>query len=255
MDPFLQTRGLAIGHRDTVLAEGLDLSIHRGRLCALIGVNGSGKSTLLRTLAGLHAPLAGEVRIDGASLRSLPGRERARRISMVFTGRPDAGSIDVATLVSFGRHPWTGALGRMNHEDRRHVDEAMELAGAGQLRGRWIHSLSDGEMQKVMIARALAQHAPAMLLDEPTAFLDLSARVHVVRLLHGITRRRTCAVLFSTHDLQLALDLADQLLLLRPGGSPWQGTPREAIDHGVLAAVFDDPHVRFDPGAGVFRAC
>jgi iron complex transport system ATP-binding protein len=254
MNALLHTRSLAIGHPRLRLIQDLGLTIGAGQLLAVIGVNGSGKSTLLRTLCGMHPPLAGEVWVEDRPLGSYSAGERARRISVVYTGRPDVGLLDVTTLVSLGRHPWTGPFGKLTDADHKEVDEALLLAGAHDLRDRPIDRLSDGEMQKVMIARALAQRTPLMLLDEPTAFLDLRARVHVVRLLREIAHERGCAVIFSTHDLQLALDLSDRVLLLRRQGIPWLGTPSEAIAQGVLAAEFDDPHVRFDPEAGVFRA-
>ena len=220
----------------------------------MIGTNGVGKSTLLKTLAGLVLPKAGHVTIEGSDVHDALASERARRVSVVLTGRPQAGSLDVETLVSLGRQPWTGHLGRLSDEDRRHVKEAMEQAGAIDLRQRSVNELSDGECQKVLIARALAQHTPLMLLDEPTAFLDLTNRVRIVRLLRDIARLTGRAVLFSTHDLQLALDLADRLVIIRRDRTLWQGAPKDAITRGVLASEFDDAQVRFDPATGAFRS-
>ncbi len=254
MGPLLHTERLSIGHGSRLLLENVDLELHRGQLCALIGINGVGKSTLLRSLAGLLPPMSGRVMIGDMDVHAGPASERARRVSVVLTGRPQSGSLDVETLVSLGRQPWTGHLGRLTNEDRKHVTEAMEQAGAIDLRQRSVSELSDGECQKVLIARAFAQHTPVMLLDEPTAFLDLTNRVRIVRLLRDIARSTGRAVLFSTHDLQLALDLADRLVVIRRDRTLWQGAPHDAIVQGILATEFDDAQVRFDAATGAFRA-
>ena len=254
VDTLLRARSLAIGRGRMSLLENISFDLQPGQLVALIGNNGIGKSTLLRTLAGLDPALAGTIQLNGTDLRSLEPRGRARLVSIVLTGRPVAGMLDVRTIVALGRQPWTGHLGRLSAEDHRHVEEALQTAGIVDLKHRSLQQLSDGECQKVVIARALAQRTSLMLLDEPTAYLDLTNRVRIARLLRSLTRSGPRAVLFSTHDLQLALDLCDKLLLLRRDRTMWIGDPREAIDQGVLAGEFDDPHVRFDAKAGVFRA-
>lgn len=254
MNALLRTTALSIGHGDRPLLEGIDLAVDGGELVALIGANGTGKSTLLRTLAGLHPMLSGDVEYGDEAAREMGLVERARRVSIVLTGRPRTGAMDVETLVGLGRHPWTGRFGAFSETDRRIVATAMERCDITALRSRVVGSLSDGECQQVMIARALAQAAPLMLLDEPTAHLDLANRVRIMRLLRDLARNGSHAVVLSTHDLQLALDLADRIVLIRRDRSHWQGTPAEARSSGALAAEFDDAHVRFDPAIGVFRA-
>lgn len=253
MDALLHTRDLAVGHGDSVLLERLALDLSPGTVRALIGVNGAGKSTLLRTLAGLHPPLAGQVFVAGRDLATLGAIERAREVSVVLTGRPPTGGLTVRTLVGFGRQPWTGHLGRLGPKDLSIVDDALERAGATALADRSVDQLSDGECQKVMIARALAQGTPVLLLDEPTAFLDLTHRVRTIHLLRSIAHETGRAVLFSTHDLQLALDLADALWILRQDRTVWKGTAQDAVSSGAIADAFDDATVRFDPQAGTFR--
>lgn len=250
---LLKTEALAVGHRRKVLAEQIRLELPAGSLTALLGVNGIGKSTLLRTLAGLHLPLRGKVLVQGLPVASLPAVERARRIAVVLTGRPTGSMLDVETLVALGRQPWTDRWGRTRPADREAVDQALEQAGARHLRHRLVETCSDGEVQKAMIARALAQATPVLLLDEPTAFLDLPNRANIVRMLRSIAHSGGKAVFFSTHDLQLALDLADQVVLMRSGAGAWQGTPAEAMASGELEQAMGGSGVVLDPVSGTHR--
>ncbi|MBP6574827.1 MAG: ABC transporter ATP-binding protein [Flavobacteriales bacterium] len=249
----LHTKALAVGHGQQALLRDLDLILSSGQLVSIIGRNGSGKSTLLRTLCGSLPPVHGEVFLGDASIGSLSAAARARLISIVFTGRSTLGQVSVLDAVAMGRHPWTSWTGRTSERDERAVSNAMEQTGTGQWARRLLHTLSDGEHQKVMIARALAQDTPALLLDEPKAFLDLTSRVHLMRMLKRIAVEGGKSILLSTHDLQLALDLSDGLLLISNAGTCWQGTPSMAIEEGLIAREFDDAEVRFDPERAAFR--
>lgn len=250
---LLRTDDLAVGHAGRILLAGIGLQLAPGSLTALVGINGIGKSTLLRTLAGLHPPLAGKVIVRGHDLHGLSASTRAREVAVVLTGRSVAAVIDVETLVGLGRQPWTDRWGRLNEEDRRMVDRALELAGATSLRNRSLATCSDGECQKALIARALAQATPVLLLDEPTAYLDLPSRASIVRVLRTISREEGKAVLFSTHDIQMVLDLCDHVLLMRQDQAMWQGSPHEALASGVLAKAFAGSGVRFDAASGTHR--
>lgn len=253
MNRPLYTRALAVGHGQRILLRDLDLSLSPGQLVSIIGRNGSGKSTLLRTLCGLLPPVHGEVFLGEVRLSSLSARNRAKQVSIVFTGRSTLGQVSVLDAVAMGRHPWTSWTGRSSGRDEHAVNEAMELTDTGQWAQRLLHTLSDGEHQKVMIARALAQATPVLLLDEPTAFLDLTSRVHLMRMLKRIAIESGKSILLSTHDLQLALDLSDGLLLISRTGTCWQGLPNEAVEQGLIAGEFDDDEVRFDPQRAAFR--
>jgi iron complex transport system ATP-binding protein len=228
MNATLEATGLAVGHGRQPVLRGVNLRLAPGTLVALIGVNGGGKTTLIRTLAGLLPPLAGSVLVDGTDLRRLSLHQRARRLAVVFTTRPNVGMLDVRTLVALGRHPWTGLLGRLAPVDHAKVDEALRATGTTALQHRGLHALSDGELQRVLIARALAQDTPVLLLDEPTAHLDVVQRLRTVRLLRSIAREAGRAVLYSTHDLENAMAHADTIALT-DGGTLWSGPPGEAI--------------------------
>lgn len=252
MRTLLSTRSLSVGHGSLSLIQNIDLDLRAGELVALIGVNGGGKSTLLNTLAGLHPPEQGEVLLNDMRLQTLSAAQRARHIALVLTGRPQVGLLDVRTLIALGRQPWTGHFGRLSEEDHRRIDEAMEATEVMAFAERSLQQLSDGEAQRVMIARALVQDTPVILLDEPMAFLDLVHRVRLLRLLRGIAHTKDKAILLSTHDLQTALDLCDRVLLIN-GQHLWAGTTQEARTSGVLQAVFASEGLRFDSATGSFR--
>lgn len=251
MNPLLATRALSVGYGADPLIGGIDVELRAGELVALIGVNGGGKSTLLNTLSGLRAPISGMVELEGKALDRMSAAERARRIAVVFTGRPQAGLLDVRTIVALGRQPWTGHFGRLMPHDVHVVDEAMETMAISAFAERSLQHLSDGEAQRVMIARALAQDTPLMLLDEPMAFLDLVNRVRLLRTLRDLAHARRKAILLSTHDLQSALDLCDRVFLIHDRRL-WAGATAEARSSGVLQQVFSSEGLRFDPLSGSF---
>jgi iron complex transport system ATP-binding protein len=238
MTKVLSTRNLAIGYGKRVLASDIDASLRAGELTCLIGPNGTGKSTLLRTLAGMQAPLVGRVAINDQDVHRLPAQALAKRLSVVLTERVDVGSLSAYALVALGRYPYTDWTGRLTAHDEDRVMWAMRQTGCFELAPRHVHELSDGERQRVMIARALAQEPQAILLDEPTAFLDLPGRVEVMHLLHRLARETERAILLSTHDLDLALRYADRLWLMGKGGVFTQGAPDALKASGDIACVF-----------------
>ncbi len=255
-EPVIITRSLAIGYpgkgREAVrIASGLDLSLVPGRMIGLLGPNGSGKSTLLRTLGGMHSSLEGEVEVDGRSLSAHTPQTLARKIGFVLAEPLRTPYLDAWTLVALGRSPYTGWLGRTSPEDRQKVDEALRMTGAEHLAARKVEELSDGERQKVMIARAMAQDTPVVLLDEPTAHLDLPTRVEILRMLRQLAREQNKAILLSTHELDLALKVADRLWLM--GDEFSMGTPEDLVLNGALEKAFEGPGFLLDQQTGTFR--
>jgi iron complex transport system ATP-binding protein len=254
----LTAKALSIGyqHKATVstIAKALNLALHAGEFVCLLGPNGAGKSTLLRTLAGMQLPLSGNIQICDTEFSKISPRERARLISVVLTENPATGMMDARTLVSLGRHPYSGWLGGLRETDHQRIDWALSAVGANALETRQVAELSDGERQKISIARALAQEAKVMLLDEPTAFLDLPRRVELMGLLRTLAHKEQLGLLLSTHDLDLALRFADRLWILTEQGQLIQGYPEALALDGQLADAFTNENVDWDSTQGSFRA-
>ncbi len=253
---ILQARGLCIGYAPRrrprlEVAADLEVELLEGELVCLLGPNGAGKSTLVRTLSGLQRPLSGEVLLRGRDLHALTEGERAQLLGLVLTERVDAGNLSAYALAGLGRYPYTGWDGRLSAADEEVVRRALAAVGAGDLAARSVGELSDGERQKVMIARALAQEPAVLLLDEPTAFLDLPRRVEILRLLRDLAGAGGRAVLLSTHDLDLALRCADRLWLLPPGGPLQTGAPEDLVLSGAFQRTFAG--VEFNTATGSFQ--
>lgn len=254
----LATENLSIGYAprrgpQRVIAADLNLALHAGEVVCLLGPNGVGKSTLLRTLVGMQPPLAGRVFLDGVDLSTLSVRAIARRLSVVLTERIEVGQLNAYALVALGRHPHTDWSGRLTPRDEEVVRWALEAVDAVNLAARLVHELSDGERQRVMVARALAQEPLVMILDEPTAFLDLPRRVEMMRLLRRLARETNRALLLSTHDLDLALRSADALWLMAPGGVMHVGAPEDLALSGAFEATFASEGITFDRHQGHFH--
>ena len=208
----ITTNRLTVGYRGHRVVEDISLSLPCGRLVCLLGPNGAGKSTLLRTLCGFQPPIEGTVTISGSDITTMSAAEVARLVSVVLTDRPLTPSLTATEMVGMGRAPYTGFWGRLSDDDSRLVSEAMQTVGIAPLATRRMGRLSDGERQKVMIAKALAQHTPVIVLDEPTAFLDYPSKVAVMKTLARLAHDEGKTILMSTHDLELAAQLGDELM-------------------------------------------
>lgn len=255
---ILTTHNLTIGYKTSrknvrCVASDISVCLEAGELVCLLGPNGGGKSTLLRSLAGMQPPIGGEVRLLGDDVYKLPPQELAKRLSLVLTEKIDVGMLSGYTLVSLGRYPYTNWWGKLSSQDAEIVTWAIKSVGATHLAQRNVSELSDGERQKIMIARALAQSPVVMLLDEPTAFLDLPRRVEIMQLLRQLTRETNQAILLSTHDLNLALRLADKIWLLASDGSLHVGAPEDLVLSGAFAETFRSEGVEFDAISGEFH--
>ncbi len=248
---ILKTNNLAVGYRNgkqqVTLLSGLNLSLERGKLVALLGQNGAGKSTLLRALTCDERPIDGTIEANGKNLLDMPQRERSRLLGLVSTERIQAGALTVTELVGLGRQPHTGFLGRLDEEDHAIVRQSMADAGIIGKANEYVASLSDGERQKAMIARALAQQTPIIILDEPTAFLDVASRIETMRLLQTLAHERDKAVLLSSHDISQSLMLADELWLITTDRQVITGTTQELITDGVMNRLFSNRDIYFNP--------
>lgn len=245
------THDLAVGYRngknEVTLLKDLNLSLEKGKLVALLGQNGAGKSTLLRALTCDERPLSGSIQVNGKNLLEMSQKERSRLIGLVSTERIQAGALTVTELVGLGRQPHTGFLGRMDDEDREIVSQAMADAGIIGKADEYIASLSDGERQKAMIARALAQQTPIIILDEPTAFLDVASRIETMRLLQTLAHDRGKAVLLSSHDISQSLMLADELWLITTDRQVLTGETARLVADGAMDHLFDNRSIHFNP--------
>ncbi|MDR0954833.1 MAG: ABC transporter ATP-binding protein, partial [Rikenellaceae bacterium] len=240
-EAIIQADALTIGYRlgggkAKTVQSGLSFALERGTLTALLGLNGSGKSTLLRTLSAAQPPLSGTILLDGKPFEAYSARELSRQIGVVLTDKIHAGGLRVREMVALGRHPYSGFFGRLSAEDEAIVARSMEQATIAHKEDSYIAELSDGERQKAMIAKALAQECPVILLDEPTAFLDVVSRIEVMKLLHALTRHGK-TILLSTHDLSQTLPLADRLWLMEKGRGMIAGPTEDLIAQGQVERV------------------
>lgn len=256
-ETVIHIEDLAIGYRKKgapkVVAAHINADIRGGELTCLLGTNGVGKSTLLRTLSAFLPKLEGFIKIGNKELDTYSDKQLARLISVVLTEKCEIRNMSAADLIGMGRSPYTGFWGVLGKEDRAVIDSSIALIGIGELARRMVHTLSDGERQKVMIAKALAQETPIILLDEPTAFLDFPSKVEMMQLLHRLSRQTGKTIFLSTHDLELALQVADTLWLMNPKGEITIGTPEDLALDGSLGDFFLRKGIGFDENTGLFR--
>lgn len=250
-------KDLSIGYKGRrslrTVAEGINAHISSGELTCLLGSNGIGKSTLLRTLSAFQPKISGEIILQDREIETYTEKELARLVSVVLTEKPDVRNMSVRDLVALGRSPYTGFWGRLLPEDEAKVDEAIDLVRIPHIAERMVHTLSDGERQKTMIAKALAQNTPIIYLDEPTAFLDFPSKVEMMQLLHRLSRETHKTIFLSTHDLELALQIADKIWLMDEYSQIHVGTPEDLSLNGVLSHFFARKGIIFDQETGLFR--
>lgn len=253
--PAIETTDLSIGYllkggKRKVVHDRLNLRLYPGEVTCLLGLNGAGKSTLLRTLCGFQQPLGGEIRMVGKPLADYSQTNFSLTVGVVLTEKTNAGGITVYELVSLGRHPYTGFFGQLKKHDRVIIEQSLEAAGIAHKARNYVSELSDGERQKAMIAKALAQQCPIILLDEPTAFLDVTSRIETMVLLHKLAVEQQKAILLSTHDLDLAIQMGDCLWLQEKGRPMACGTPEDLIMSGAFESFFGKEGIVFDPSTG-----
>ena len=253
---ILTTHNLSIGYskkgKTDVIQSGLDLQLRAGELVCLIGPNGSGKSTLLRTLTGLQKSLAGKTLIDGKDITFIKQHEKALKLALVLTERVDIENTSVYNLVSLGRHPHSDWWGNVTDQEDAIIREAIEMVHMGHKMHQNINELSDGERQRAMIAKALAQDTAIIMLDEPTAHLDLPNRVEIMLLLHKLAHATQKAILLSTHELDLALQAADRIWLISTDHGVECGVPEDLVFNGSFNRAFQSKSYYFNAANGNF---
>lgn len=242
-----ELKDLTIGYGDIEVSRSINATLHGGELTCLLGANGAGKSTLLRTMAAFQPALKGTITIGERDINQIEARERATLIGVVLTERTDVQNMTVTELVGMGRAPYTGFWGSLNKDDRAIVSDAIHQVGIDELAPRMVHTLSDGERQKAMIAKVLAQQTPVILLDEPTAFLDFPSKVETMQLLHRLCHELGKTVFLSTHDIEIALQMADNLWLMEKGKGISIGSPKQLANDGTIARFLNRADVEFHP--------
>ena len=253
---IIQATNLTIGYCENkkvkTVHHDLNFELNLGELTCLLGANGAGKSTLLRTLSAAQPQLSGKLWLNGKDIESYSERERSKTIGVVLTDKTFAGGLTVYELVALGRQPHTGFFGILNKNDHKIVHNAIESVGIMHKAESYIAELSDGERQKAMIAKALVQESPIIILDEPTAFLDVVSRIEIMQLLHKIATEQNRAILLSTHDIDQALVLADKLWLLTKGHGLTCGCTEDIIFQHKMDELFSHSEIKFDYDHGVY---
>ncbi|UFH35532.1 ABC transporter ATP-binding protein [Flavobacterium acetivorans] len=252
---ILTTSSLSIGYKTknavTPIAQNLNLNLQQGKLIALIGANGIGKSTLLRTLTGIQKPLEGTVFLNDKKIASYTPLELAQNLSIVLTEKLPPSNLTVFELVALGRQPYTNWIGTLSDHDSSKIKEALELTQISHLATKKHYEISDGQLQKVLVARALAQDTPLIILDEPTTHLDLLHKVALFKLLKKLTKETNKCILFSTHDIDMAIQLSDDMILMT-AETVIQDEPCNLISKGSFNTIFKDEHISFDSEKGKF---
>ncbi|MBK9290602.1 MAG: ABC transporter ATP-binding protein [Bacteroidetes bacterium] len=252
----IECRNLSVGYQAAkqhkLVLHGIDTAFEKGQLTAIAGLNGAGKSTLLKTISGLLKPLAGNILLFGKEITQLKPSALSQLISLVLTDRPEEQYLTVYETVASGRAPYTGFWGRLSQADHLAIEKSLEYTSISHLKDNFLNSISDGERQKVMIAKALAQDTPIIVLDEPAAFLDFPSKIELMHLLKRLTTEQQKTVLFSSHDLDLIIRTADHVWLLGNGVQVGQGAPEILLRQNAFASAFGNQRLRFDTLSGHF---
>ncbi|WP_396141455.1 ABC transporter ATP-binding protein [Flavobacterium sp.] len=252
---ILSTSNLSIGYQSkkekNIIAENLNLTFEEGKLISLVGGNGIGKSTLLRTITGIQKPIAGTVMLKEKEIHNYESLALAQNLSLVLTEKLPPSNLSVFELIALGRQPYTNWLGKLTAEDLEKINQAITLTHVEHLIDKKHHEISDGQLQIVLIARALAQDTPLIILDEPTTHLDLFHKVSVFKLLKKLSQETNKCILFSTHDIDLAIQLSDEMIVMTESMVE-QDQPCNLITKGVFNTLFKDSSITFDGEKGKF---
>lgn len=235
---ILKTISLSIGYNNNKVASDINVSLNEGDIIALVGPNGAGKSTLFKTFSSHIKPVDGKIELYGRDLTAYTPKERAKMLGIVLTERPDDMFLKVFDVITAGRYPYTGMFGKLSEKDENEIKSSLELVGINHLKDRTFNTLSDGEKQKVMIAKAIAQNTPVIMLDEPTAFLDYPSKIELYSLLTKLAKEQQKAILFSSHDLELLLRYSDNLWIMAKNLQFVAGRASKLLKNGIIKKYF-----------------
>ena len=249
-DPsYLELRGLAVGYNGKALIHGIEIGVKRGEIVTLVGPNGSGKSTILKTITSQLERISGQALLSGKDLREYSRKELAEQMAVVLTGRLQTELMTCRDVAAMGRYPYTGRLGILSEQDERKVDEALAQVHAEHLAERSFDAVSDGERQRILLARAICQEPEIIVLDEPTSFLDIRHKLELLSILHRMAREQKITVVMSLHEVDLAMKISDRILCVRGEEIFACGTPEEVLSDEVIRELYD-----LDPACGTFDA-
>lgn len=252
MPEVLTAEDLAVGYKNQKVAQNINFKLQQGEFCAIVGINGIGKSTLLRTLGNLQPILEGSIDIHEVPLKTYDHSKLAQEIALVLTDPIATRNLTVGELIALGRQPYTNWLGNLSEKDKSRIAWGLRAFQLGSLESRKCYELSDGQLQRVLIAKAMVQDTPVILLDEPTTHLDLSHKVQIFKLLQELAHEHQKTILFTTHEVDLAIQLCDSMLILNAADNPF-GKPRELIEKGCFSNLFPSELLKFDVETGTFR--
>ncbi|NDV43976.1 ABC transporter ATP-binding protein [Flagellimonas sediminis] len=248
----LSVCNLSIGYGKNLVGEHINFDLELGTLCAIVGINGIGKSTLLRTMGKFQFKLSGNIKLHDKELDLYSPLDLSKKLSVVLTEPPASKNLTVLELIALGRQPYTNWLSTLSPEDEKHIQISLDAFLLNDLKHRKCHELSDGQLQRVLIARAMAQDTPIILLDEPTTHLDLYHKVQILKMLQQLAHDQQKTVLFTTHEIELAIQLCDKILILDGNNNPF-GAPCELIEQNHFEKLFPSEMVQFDAKTGSFK--
>ena len=251
--PYLETKKLSVGYHGRPLIEDIELSLSKGEIVTMIGPNGAGKSTILKSIAGQLKLISGQVCFESLSLTALTERELAKKAAIVFTERLSPELMSVYEVVALGRYPYTNGIGSLKASDRQSIEEAMELVSITDLANQEFAYLSDGQKQRVLLARAIAQEPDILILDEPTSYLDVKYKLEFFHVLQSMTRQKKIGVLMSLHELDLAERVSDKILCIQGTTISKYGTPKEIFRKGSMEALYGITHGSFQAQSGMLE--
>ncbi|WP_222984466.1 ABC transporter ATP-binding protein [Flagellimonas meishanensis] len=249
---IISVEKLSIGYKSKVVTTSIDFSLERGILCGIVGINGIGKSTLLRTLGRFQPKLGGTIMLKQKKLEDHSQPQLAKELSVVLTEQPASKNLTVQELIALGRQPYTNWIGGLSQKDKEHVQHSLDAFLLNDLRSSKCHELSDGQLQRVLIARAMAQDTPLILLDEPTTHLDLYHKAQILKMLQQLAHQNQKTIVFTSHEIDLAIQLCDKILILDGMDNPF-GEPCDLIEQRHFERLFPSDMVQFDTKTGTFK--